>query len=240
MEKSVDASLLAAGIRYRDRERDPDRRRSSPRYSVEVERGFQAPLILGEGDSPGEAYAQAKESWARQPEARKPSYEELETSAQTWQHIDVLRRFLRIFSVELLMRGETHDRSKFDRAEVDVFTEFTPKLKHTTYGSPEYRGFLDQMKPALEHHYGHNRHHPEFFERGLAGMNLVDLLECFADWWASSTRHADGDIRRSIEINTKRFNLPEPLAEIFLNTVRDYEPAVRAALGAPKPIDTDD
>ena len=112
--------------------------------------------------------------------------------------------------------------------------KFTPKLKDATYGSEEYKGFLSEMKPALDHHYGHNRHHPEFFVRGLRGMNLVDVLETFCDWWASSKRHADGDIRRSIEINQKRFGMSDDLTDIFLNTVRDFEPAIHEAMGGPK------
>lgn len=234
VSETIDAELIEAGVHYRDRERDPDRRRDGPRHTVELDRGFQAPLILGEGHTPAEAFEKAREHWQSQPEPRKPSYEELATTAETWHHIDVLRKFLRIASVELLMRGETHDRSKLARAEVDVFTEFTPKLKGTTYGSEEYKGYLAQMGSALQHHYAHNRHHPEFFERGLRGMNLVDLLECFCDWWASSMRHTDGDIRRSIGINAKRFNMPEALVEIFLNTVSDFEPAVQANIGATK------
>src|SRR5262245_41897962 len=231
MSNTVDAEMIEAGVRYRDRVKFPDPRREGPRFAVEIDRGYQAPVVLGEGDSPAEAFDRAKDTWLKAPAARAPSYQELETSLQTWQHIDTLRRILRVMTVELIERGETHDRSKFDRAEVDTFTEFTPKLKTTTYGSDEYKGYLAAMRPALEHHYGHNRHHPEHFAQGMRGMNLVDLLECFCDWFASSKRHADGDIRRSIEINRKRFNMPDELAEIFLNTVRDFEPAVAEALG---------
>jgi hypothetical protein len=237
MSETAEAELAGACVRFRDREQSPDRRRSGPRYTVELERGFQAPEILGQGHTRAEAYVDAAERWRSRPEQRKPSYEELETSLQTWQHIDVIRKFLRIVSTELSMRGETHDRSKFDRAEVDAFTEFTPKLKATTYGSQEYRAYLAQMRPALDHHYGHNRHHPEFFAQGMRGMNLIDLLECFCDWWASSMRHADGDIRRSIDVNEKRFDMPEVLAEIFRNTVDDLEPAVRLAFPVLNPAD---
>lgn len=165
MSTSTDVELTRAGVRYRDRTRDPDPRREGPRYSVEIDRGFQAPVILGEADSLEQAFEQAKTAWEARTEPRPPSYEELETTAQTWAHIDVLRKFLRILAFDLLTRGETHDRSKFDRAEVDAFTQYTPKLKTTTYGSEEYRSYLREMKPALDHHYAHNRHHPEFFIR---------------------------------------------------------------------------
>lgn len=414
----TDTELLDAGARYRDRQKDPDHRGEGPRYVVELDKGFQAPAILGEGNSPAEAFERAREAWQGRPAPRKPTYEELETSAQTWQHIDLVRKYLRIAAVELLKRGETHDRSKFDRAEVDAFTEYTPKLKALSYGSAEYKQCLKEMGSALRHHYDHNLHHPEFrrrneewrgvigfegyyevsnfgdvrsvtrevsrpgptgnlvkqgkvrrqyvtpkgycrlqlrgggrmkncmvhvvvaeaflpnpngrlqvnhlngrktdnrvsnlewaspsenlqhaYETGLrhsnakyvvtceelgistigctemedrlqkmgyenarsAGiwrvineggthldltftgtrfarwmsspmsqMTLIDVIELFFDWWASSKRHADGDIRRSIEINRKRFGMPDDLVSIFLNTVRDFEPAVREALG---------
>lgn len=206
----------------RDRATHPDRRarQSDHRYAFEVDLGYQAPVVLGEGATPEEARAQAETF--EDPPPRQPSYEELETSAQTRDHIDVIRRLLRVFALELLQRGETHDRSKLSRAEVDVFTEFTPKLKTMEYGSEEYKACLSAMAPALKHHYAHNRHHPEFFEDGINGMNLVDLLEMYIDWVASGKRHATGSIEKSIEINKTRFKMSDQVAAIFANTAKDY------------------
>lgn len=152
----------------------------------------------------------------------RPTFEELETNAATQAHINLVRIFLRRAAVELLQRGEVHDLSKFSPEEVKVFTEFTPKLKGSTYGSDEYKAFLRDMKPALDHHYAACRHHPEHFVNGMSGMNLIDLVECFFDWLASTKRHADGDIMRSIEINSKRFSMPEMLVDIFRNTAREF------------------
>ena len=158
------------------------------------------------------------------PSSTKPTYEELETNAATQQHINLVRILLRKAAVELLQRGEVHDLSKFSPEEVEVFTEFTPKLRGSTFGSEEYMGFLRDMKPALDHHYANNRHHPEHFgEEGIDGMNLFDVLEMFIDWTASTRRHADGDIAKSIEINKKRFGMSDQLAQIFRNTVRDFK-----------------
>ena len=50
-------------------------------------------------------------------------------------------------------------------------------------------------------------------------MNLFDLIEMFIDWNAACQRHADGDINKSIEVNTIRFALSPQLVEIFKNTV---------------------
>lgn len=50
-------------------------------------------------------------------------------------------------------------------------------------------------------------------------MNLFDILEMLIDWTAACKRHADGDINKSIEINTTRFNLSPQLVNIMKNTV---------------------
>lgn len=147
---------------------------------------------------------------------------ELEAKVQTYQHIDKIRELLRVFASELLARGETHDRSKLAPEESRVFAEYTPKLKTSTYMSEEYKSFLAGMKPALDHHYANNRHHPEHHEGGVSGMNLVDLLEMWIDWYASSMRHADGDMGKSIDLNEKRFGLDPQLVAIFKNTLRDF------------------
>lgn len=119
---------------------------------------------------------------------------------------------------ELLLRGERHDQSKMAEPELALFMEYTPKLKHVTYGSDEYKEFLKQLKPALDHHYANNRHHPEHHKSGINDMNLLDLLEMMCDWKASSERHNDGNIRKSIEHNADRFGISPQLVKILENT----------------------
>jgi hypothetical protein len=147
------------------------------------------------------------------------SQAELATNAITWTHIDLVMRLLASAQIELMRRQFTHDRSKLAPPEVSVFTEYTPKLRGSTYGSEEYKAMLAEMQPALDHHYAHNRHHPEFFENGIEGMNLFDLIEMFIDWNAAVKRHSDGCIYKSIEINTERFGLSGQLVRILKNTV---------------------
>jgi hypothetical protein len=53
---------------------------------------------------------------------------------------------------EALDQSTCHDRSKTESPEVEVFDEFTPKLKTRTYGADEYRGYLDAMGDGLKHH----------------------------------------------------------------------------------------
>jgi hypothetical protein len=119
---------------------------------------------------------------------------------------------------EIGLRVTHHDESKLEDPEKAIFDEFTPKLRDTTYGSDEYKGYLKEMGVALQHHYANNRHHPEHFENGVDGMTLVDLVEMLADWKAATERHADGDLARSLEIQKERFGLTHQLVSILRNT----------------------
>lgn len=140
------------------------------------------------------------------------------TNYDTMRHIERVRNLLNFFIEQLLSRGEAHDQSKLQPPEVAAFAEFTPKLATCTYGSAEYRSYLDAMKPALAHHYANNRHHPEFHKSGVDDMNLIDVLEMLCDWKAASERHNDGNIRKSIEKNADRFGLSPQLVRILENT----------------------
>jgi len=148
---------------------------------------------------------------------------EVETVMSTQDHIDNVRKYLQKIIDELFNRGAIHDQSKMQRPELSIFTEYTPKLAGSTYGSDEYKQFLNEMRVALEHHYANNRHHPEHFKNGVSGMNLIDIIEMFCDWKAATMRHNDGDMRKSIKINTKRFGLSQQLKSILMNTVNFIE-----------------
>lgn len=123
---------------------------------------------------------------------------------------------------EALQRSTCHDRSKTESPEVQVFDEFTPKLKTSTYGSDEYKGFLASMGEGLQHHYAVNRHHPEHFENGVNDMTLVDLIEMLADWKAATERHDDGSLTRSLEIQRERFGISDQLVGILRNTAEHF------------------
>jgi len=137
-------------------------------------------------------------------------------------HVDEVRNKIRQVVVDLEERAIVHDASKFEKPEKPIFDEFTPKLKDSTYGSDEYKQFLADMKPALDHHYAVNDHHPEHFQFGIKDMNLVQLIEMLCDWKAASMRHDDGDLGKSIEINADRFGYDKGLTAILWNTANYF------------------
>ena len=139
----------------------------------------------------------------------------------TLKHIWQVRK--NIFKIILLLfkRALFHDRSKLRKEEKPGFDIYTPKLANCTYGSEEYKVFLNELKPYLDHHYANNRHHPEHFETGTKDMNLVDMIEMFCDWYAATKRHNDGDILKSITLNQIRFGYSDDIKYMFERTARD-------------------
>ena len=176
----------------------------------------------------------------------------MDSRENTIEHIQIVREMLELFCKHLDLRGQEHDRSKLFDPEKAIFDKMIPKLKSCDYGTPEYMEMLDELKPALDHHYKHNSHHAEHAGRkaqcdmcgnlqerattkcencgvtytwsihtDLSGMNLIDLVEMMCDWKAATLRHDSGDISKSMEVNTKRFNIPDDLVKILENTI-DY------------------
>jgi hypothetical protein len=143
-----------------------------------------------------------------------------ECRVETQKHIEAVRKYIRFMIDKIDMRGVKHDASKLESPEVEVFAEYTPKLNSTTFGSEDYYANLESMKSALDHHYASNRHHPEHFVNGINDMTLVDILEMFCDWKASTLRHNDGNLLKSIETNAERFHMDGQLKQILINTAR--------------------
>lgn len=146
---------------------------------------------------------------------------EYDSSLETIQHSRRVDHYLLQVLTDVQNRLLRHDASKLEDPEKAIFDEFSPKLKHTEYGSDEYREQLKQMQPALVHHYAENRHHPEHFQDGVAGMTLTDLVEMLADWKAATERNVNGDLATSLAIQKERFALSDQLAQILENTARE-------------------
>ena len=142
-----------------------------------------------------------------------------DSAKDTLLHIKRVNELLLLFAKELMDRAVCHDNSKLHEPEKPLFDKMTPLLKDLTYGSEEYKKSLAELKPALDHHYSHNSHHPEYYKDGINDYNLFDLIEMFCDWKAASERHINGDIFKSIQINKDRFAMSDQLAKIFENTV---------------------
>ncbi len=139
----------------------------------------------------------------------------------TRRHIEAVRKIIWDICYRFQERAGAHDRSKLESPEKEWLDEVVPKLKATQYGSLEYTKALEDNSEILAYHYTKNSHHPEHHEAGIAGMSLLDLIEMLADWQAATSRHLDGDIHQSLEVNRKRFGIEPQLYAILVATVKE-------------------
>lgn len=144
-----------------------------------------------------------------------------DSTQDTLEHIAKVEGFLSLCADWLRIRGHVHDASKLYNPEKAIFDEVTPQLSALEYGSPEYMDALKRMKPALDHHYRANSHHPEHYPCGIDDMSLLDIIEMLCDWKAASERHKTGSMGESLKINSKRFFIDRQLAVILANTAKD-------------------
>ena len=89
--------------------------------------------------------------------------------------------------------------------------------------SPEENNLRERLLPASVHHRKKNRHHPEHFENGIDGMNLIDIIEMIVDWRSASDRVPGDSIRKSLPILEERYKISPQLLKIIENTLEDFK-----------------
>jgi hypothetical protein len=104
----------------------------------------------------------------------------------TLAHIARVQELIAQSCANLQHRAEVHDQSKLEESEKSAFDRCTVKLKTIPYGSEEYKTALAELKPALDHHYAANGHHPEHWP--------VVMTERVA-----RLRNAAGELRRFLQ-----------------------------------------
>lgn len=137
----------------------------------------------------------------------------------THAHIVRVRELLGMFAVEMIERGDAHDRSKFTPEELGPLEEMQRLVEaegQAPFGSEEYERRKAILGPMLEHHYANNSHHPEHYPNGVNDMDLFDLVEMFFDWKAASERGEESAMNLSFSAN--RYDLSPQLVSIFTNT----------------------
>lgn len=174
---------------------------------------------------------EVNEDKAPSPEETKPKPKSAKLSegdiakcqVETYEHIAAVNRLMNYCAADLLQRAVNHDASKLQPPELEGFAAHKIKLSSLTYGSPEYEENRKMLEQTLAHHYAHNRHHPDHFPNGINGMTLLDLLEMFCDWSASTKRQHDGNLLMSIEKNAERFGISKQLLQILKNTAEEFD-----------------
>lgn len=146
-----------------------------------------------------------------------------DSTHDTQDHIERVGDFMDTAIQNLKKRAETHDASKLQDPEKETWDRVTPLLKDLEYGTEEYRASLREIKPAIQHHYRENDHHPEHYsEGGIGAMSMLALIEMLCDWRAASERSKQSmSFMESLEYNRDRYEIPEPLFIVLVNTAAE-------------------
>ena len=163
----------------------------------------------------------------------------MDSRIDTQVHISVVQEIIERAIYDLQRRSIEHDQSKLVSPEVEVFDEMTPKLAASTYGSDEYKSFLSQMKPALDHHYAANDHHPEHYpepvdpnwERLKASRNEIEFKQ-FGTWATDAVIVMDADLasRKSRVRQMSLLALLEMLCDWIAATKRHSNGDIRRSI----------
>lgn len=146
----------------------------------------------------------------------KPSED---STNDTLEHIKKVGVNLSLMIAGLAMRASRHDHSKLQAEEKPVYDRVRPLLDAAEYGSEDYHAATDQLGPAFEHHTKVNPHHPEHYDNGVDGMNLLDVVEMLCDWHGAAQRRPGGHVREGLEYNIQKYGIDPQLAQILRNTV---------------------
>lgn len=122
----------------------------------------------------------------------------------------------------LLCRADQHDLSKFSPQEIGPLADMQRLIDtegQAPYGSAEYKRRTDLLGPMTAHHYAHNSHHPEHFADGVAGMDILDIVEMLCDWKAASTRGGENAI--GLTHSLERFGITGQMASVIRNTLQN-------------------
>lgn len=141
-----------------------------------------------------------------------------EQLVKTVRHIRTIQAYMTLIGREWAERTRRHDESKFDTIELEGYVGIAEATKGLTAGSQEYLDALEPYRKVIKRHYLLNDHHPEHFDSGVNGMNLIQILEMVCDWIAASTDREMHPMQ-SIDAQCERFNIDAQLKKIIINTM---------------------
>jgi len=143
-----------------------------------------------------------------------------DSTRDTAAHIAEVQQNMSILIQALRGRSEIHDASKYTPEEKSQLDAALPSVKKERYGSNEYILAKKGLEQFLHLHHSRNTHHPEHYKNGIAGMDILDIVEMICDWKAANTSEDNVSFNEAIEISIARFEIGDQLAQIIRNTIK--------------------
>lgn len=135
-------------------------------------------------------------------------------------HIGMVRFYLTQSIANLQHRLLHHDDSKLVEPERSAYEGLDEAIVGIPFGTDEYRQAIrSHLGPALQHHYAHNRHHPDHYPNGVNGMTLFDLMEMLCDLRAACDEKDKQWI--DLEANRQMHKMSDDVYGILANTIKE-------------------
>lgn len=108
------------------------------------------------------------------------------------KHIQLVQTYALNFTHELMQEAVEHDTTKWFKEEYDTFVNSRNSLNQSKDGKDmNYQKTL--LSDAVQHHYKHNKHHPEYWKDEPNSMPVIEVIIMFFDW-ASRTVAKGGQL----------------------------------------------
>lgn len=115
--------------------------------------------------------------------------------------------------MELLKRGALHDNSKFDAVEFENLAKILRSRKCFIDAKAK---LSKEEITAIEYHWSHNRHHPEYYDEPSQEMGKLDIIEMVCDWYARSKQYGTNFIEFVKERQENRFHFEDGVFDTVL------------------------
>ena len=136
-----------------------------------------------------------------------------------YTHKHIIANYIKEIINNLSSRALDHDNSKLTPEELEGYVKYGKILDNAVIGTQEYQETLELMDKYNQIHYKRNRHHPEYHANGVNDMNLIDIVEMFSDWCATSDYKNTDVVKVMEETLFERFGIDDQLGNILKNTI---------------------
>lgn len=148
-------------------------------------------------------------------------FQQISTEEYINSHINRVRKWIGKFSSILFIRGINHDKSKLCEPELSLWKKMDEEPRYP-YGTPKYKEKLNRYKEVFQHHYMHNKHHPEHWSGYYCDMDLMDVIEMLCDWLGYKEDITLKEAEILVDQQCERYGFNDTFRHLLYNTLKNY------------------
>ena len=148
-------------------------------------------------------------------------FQQISTEEYINSHINRVQKWIGKFSSILFIRGVNHDKSKLCEPELSLWKKMDEEPRYP-YGTLKYKEKLNRYKEVFQHHYMHNKHHPEHWSGYYSEMDLMDVIEMLCDWLGYKEDITLKEAETLVNQQCERYGFNDTFRHLLYNTLKNY------------------